>query len=335
MGYYVRHLLPALETEISSNSAYSHFRLLTFSSQKPLSQKADFLHIPYFQPFFPSIYPTPSLPFVVTVPDLIPLELPHLFPVGLKGKWNWWLQKRRLLQAKYIITISHYSKYSIVQHTGFPSDRIYSAWLGPTVQKAPIPGQKTLTAIKAKYHLPDKFVLYVGAINTNKNIPLLVTACQKLGYPLVIAGSDAVKTNVPLHPWTKDLLWLQSHLPGVQCLGFVPDVDLPYLYSLATLYCQPSLSEGFGLNVVDAMACGCPVVYALNSALIEVMDYQGQFFDANSLDSLSIALTSVWKSPVLRRKLTKAGLKRAQIFSWRQTALQTLAVYQQLANEIH
>jgi glycosyltransferase involved in cell wall biosynthesis len=334
MGYYLRHLVPALEKEIATNPDYKHFRLLTYTPPQPVPPKAHILHLPYFQPFFPSLSPLPQLPFIVTVPDLMPLDLPHLFPVGLKGSINWYLQKKRLLKAKYIITISHFSKYSITRHTTFPADRIYTTWLSAPDTYRPVTNKNQLLAVSKRYNLPPRFVLYVGDVNTSKNIPLLVKTCQILKYPLVIAGASATKSHVETNPWNRDLLWLQAHKNQVTLTGFVPDSDMPALYSLATLYCQPSLSEGFGLTPVEAMACGCPVVYAIGSSLTEVMDYQGEFFDPLSQKSLSQALTKVWTSPATQLELSKASLKRASVFSWRQTALQTLATYRLLSHEI-
>ncbi|MFA6602452.1 MAG: glycosyltransferase family 1 protein [Candidatus Shapirobacteria bacterium] len=334
MGYYLRHLVPALENEINSNPDYKCFKLLTFTPPQPILSEAHILHVPYFQPFFPSLAPVPKLPFIVTVPDLIPLELPHLFPVGIKGSINWYLQKKRLLKASYIITISHFSKYSITRHTSFPKDRIYTTWLSAPDNYHPVTDTTLLNKVKKLYHLPPRFVLYVGDINTSKNIPLLVKTCQSLNYPLVIAGAAATKSQVENNPWNKDLLWLQNHKNQVTLTGFIPDSDMPALYSLATLYCQPSLSEGFGLTPVEAMACGCPVVYAIGSSLTEVMDYQGEFFDPTSQISLSHALTAVWSSPSYQKKLSQDGLTRASVFSWRQTALQTLSTYQLLSYEI-
>ena len=188
-----------------------------------------------------------------------------------------------------------------------------------------------MASLRQKYKLPPKFILYVGDINWNKNIPTLVNVCIKLDYPLVIVGSAATQKSVPIHSWTKDLRWLQSQAihPLITLTGFVPDQDLPTLYNLATLYCQPSFAEGFGLPLVQAMACGCPIVYSQETSLPEIMSSNnGQKFNPSSSKSLQHALRKLWTNQRLRRQYVKKGLKRAKHFDWSQTAKQTLIAYQ-------
>ena len=240
-----------------------------------------------------------------------------------------------------MLTISHTSKYSIHRLTGYPLDRIYVTWPAAANHFRPETSKAKLKQIKEKYHLPDKFVLYVGDINWNKNIPRLVTACLDLKYPLVIVGSAAIKKDVSDHPWNQDLLWLQTKALAHQrtseliLTGFVPDDELPAIYSLATIYCQPSYSEGFGLPLVEAAKSGCPVIYSQEPACQEIMDYNGDFFNPYSTVDLKKSLTKVWQSQKYQRQLAKAGLKRAKIFDWKFTAIQTLSLYSQILNENH
>lgn len=290
------------------------------------------VHYPYFDPFKLTL-PFRKIPTIVTVHDLIPRQFKAHYPVGIKGEINWLIQKNRLKKADYIITDSHTSKYIIADITKYPVDKIYTIYLAASSLFKPIKDQKTLQKIKKKYQLPHKFVLYVGDINWNKNIPQLVNACLDLKYPLVIVGSAVTRKNVENHPWNQDLLWLQSIALKYQSTremvltGFVPEADLVSIYNLATVYCQPSIAEGFGLTVLEAMACGCPVCYSLTSSLEEIVDYNGQPFNPTSTTSIKKAIKTVWISPNLAKKLSLKGLKHSRTFSWRQTALQTLAVY--------
>ncbi|HBP51676.1 TPA: hypothetical protein DD455_05090, partial [Candidatus Shapirobacteria bacterium] len=222
---------------------------------------------------------------------------------------------------------SHSAKYQILDHINYPPSDIYTTYEGATSNFKKISDKKKLNLIKKKYNLPEKFVLYVGDINWNKNIPNLVKACLKLKYPLVIVGSSAVK-KAPNHPWTQDLLWLQSQKsPLIKLLGFVPDEDISYVYNLATLYCQPSYSEGFGIPLVEAMQSGTPVCYSQESCLPEIMDFNGEYFDPYLPGSLESKLVKLWSNAKLRQKYSLLGLIRAQYFSWKTTALQTLALY--------
>lgn len=325
MGYYTKNLVSSLQSEIKTNPKYRSWHLDLITDYRLPITDYNLIHYPYFDPFKLTLPPKQNIPTIVTVADLIPRQFKSHFPVGLKGELKWLIQKHRLQKADYIITISHYSKHIIKNIINYHEDRIYAIWLAAAKSFKPRPFS---AKIRQKYHLPKSFILYVGDINWNKNIPALVRCCLELQYPLVIAGLAASQKVSP-HPWTQDILWLQQQQsPFLHFLGFVPDSDLPYLFNLATLYCQPSFAEGFGLPVIEAMQSGCPVAYSQETSLPEIMDYNGEFFDPHSPPSLKQALQKLWINPALRQKYVKAGLKRAQVFNWQYTALQTLAVYE-------
>lgn len=332
VGFYTKNLVESLQKEVKSNPDYQNFSIDLIENCKFKIENYSLVHYPYFDPFKLTL-PVKKIPTIITVHDLIPRQFKAHFPVGLKGEIKWLIQKNRLKKADYIITDSHTSKYIIADITKYPVDKIYTIYLAASSLFKPIIEKKILQKIKKKYQLPDKFVLYVGDINWNKNIPRLVNACLDLKYPLVIVGTAATRKNVENHPWNQDLLWLQSIALKYQSTriltlpGFVPDADLVSIYNLATLYCQPSIAEGFGLPVLEAMACGCPVSYSLTSSLEEIVDYNGQPFNPTSTTSIKKAIKTVWTNPVLQDKLSQKGLKHSQTFSWRQAALQTLAVY--------
>ena len=326
VGYYTQNLVKALERELKYNSDYQHYQITLIEDSKSKIDDFDLIHYPYFDPFKLTLPPQPK-PYIVTCHDLIPRAFKKHFPVGIKGEIKWLIQKHRLEKANYIICPSHSAKYQILDHIHYPADRIYSTYLAASANFEKITNKIFLSKIKDKYKLPSKFILYIGDINWNKNIPSLVKACLKLKYTLVIAGSAAVK-NVPNHPWTQDILWLQSQKSSlIHLLGFVPDEELPALYNLATLYCQPSFSEGFGLPLIEAMQCGTPVCYSQESCLPEIMDFNGLYFDPYSQSSIEDSLNKMWTSKKLRQKYSKLGQIRAQFFSWKNTALQTLALY--------
>ncbi len=327
VGFYTKHLVDALQKEIKYNPDYQHYQIDLISDNQNLKSKIyDLIHYPYFDPFKLTL-PTQKKPYIVTCHDLIPRAFKKHFPVGIKGEIRWQIQKHRLQKADYIICPSHSAKYQIIDQIKYPIDRIYTTYEAASANFEKIYNQDFLTKIKNKYKLPSKFVLYVGDINWNKNIPSLVKTCLKLKYPLVIAGSAAVKP-APTHPWTKDLLWLQSQKSNlIHLLGFVPDEELPALYNLATLYCQPSYSEGFGLPLVEAMQCGTPVCYSQDSCLPEIMDFNGLHFDPYSQESMEKAFQRMWIDKKLRQKYSKLGLIRSQFFSWKNTALETLSLY--------
>jgi glycosyltransferase involved in cell wall biosynthesis len=115
--------------------------------------------------------------------------------------------------------------------------------------------------------------------------------------------------------------------PLIHRLGFVDGEDLPYLYNLATIYCQPSFAEGFGLCPLEAMQSGTPVVYSRETSIPEIMGEAGISFDPYIPSTLSKALSNLWNSPTLQKTQSKLGIKQASVFSWQQTAIQTLEIY--------
>ncbi|RLC34031.1 hypothetical protein DRH14_03830, partial [Candidatus Shapirobacteria bacterium] len=215
VGFYTKRLVPALQQQIKKNLDYQNWTIDLVQQNNLDYQKYNLIHYPYFDPFKLSI-PPKKIPTIITVHDLIPRQFKSHFPVGIKGEIKWQIQKQRLKQTDYIITDSHSSKYSIHEITKYPLDKIYSIYLAADKKFKPIPQKSNLIKTKKKYNLPTKFVLYVGDINWNKNIPQLVKSCLALNYPLVIVGSSATKTDVPQHPWTKDLIWLQKKYAQLQ-----------------------------------------------------------------------------------------------------------------------
>ncbi|MEI8067715.1 MAG: glycosyltransferase family 1 protein [Candidatus Shapirobacteria bacterium] len=328
VGYYTSNLVSALQNEIKTNPNYKNWRINLITNSSLDIRNYDLIHYPYFDPFKLTLPKKSKIPTVVTVHDLIPIEFKKEFPVGIKGNIKWLIQKVRLLQVDKILTVSNYSKNIINNITGFNKNNIFVTHLSADPTFKLFKNAKQLEEIRKKYKLPKKFVLFVGDINWNKNVPTLVKACLKLKYPLVIVGSSATKKDVPDHPWTKDLIWLQSQSSKNLILtGFVPDEDLPIIYNLATAYCQPSFAEGFGLPLVQAMQSGCPVVYSQDSCLNEIMDANGLKFNPHSQKSLEKALKQYWDNKNIREKYIKLGLKHAKSFNWKYTAIQTLALY--------
>lgn len=338
VGYYTQNLVDALQKEIETNPDYKNWSINLIKDKTLNTEGYDLIHYPYFDPFKLTLPNIKSVPTVVTVHDLIPRQFKSHFPVGLKGELKWLLQKNRLRKVSSIITVSEYSKKIINQITKYPLSKIFATHLAADNSFKPISDTQKLLKIKKQYSLPDKFVLFVGDINWNKNIPNLVKACLKNKYPLVIVGSAATKSDVPDHPWTQDLIWLQSKYQKLKnkkvkrliFTGFVSDEDLPVIYNLATIYCQPSYAEGFGLPLIQAMQSGCPVVFSRDTCLPEIMDNCGVSFNPRSIPDISSGLKKLWLNANLRQEYQKCGLQRSKNFKWEYAAKKTLKVYQSL-----
>lgn len=312
IGFYTSRLLAELETNPS-------LQLIKFEKKIPTG--VDVVHYPGFNPFqlsFPLINP---LSFLVTIHDLIPLKFPTHFPPGIKGKLKWLIQRRLLLSSAGIITDSKSSQKDILALTELPQEKIHVIYLAADKVFKP---QKPIN----KFNLPQKFVLYVGDVNYNKNLPELIQICLEKNYPLVLVGKQIVEKNYnPNHPENQALVKVQSLIQAnpnqIIPLGFVPTQDLVMLYNLATVYVQPSLAEGFGLPVLEAMACGCPALIGPANSLSEIAGSAAGEFNENNLKLY-------WQSPDLRHKMSKLGLIQATKFSWAQTAKETIKVYESI-----
>ncbi|MDZ7586225.1 MAG: glycosyltransferase family 1 protein [Patescibacteria group bacterium] len=312
IGFYTSRLIAQLQT----NPA---LQLIKFEKKAPSG--VDLIHYPGFNPFqfsFPLINP---FPFLVTIHDLIPLKFPTHFPPGIKGKLRWLIQRRLLLSSAAIITDSLSSQKDILALTEIPQKKIHVIYLAADKLFKP---QKPIN----KFSLPNKFVLYVGDVNYNKNLPELIQTCLTNNYPLVLVGKQLVEKNYdPHHPENQALVKVQSLIQAnpnkIFPLGFVPTQDLVRLYNLATVYVQPSLAEGFGLPVLEAMACGCPVLIGPADSLSEIAGPAAGEFNENNLKLY-------WQSPALRLKMSQLGLIQAAKFSWEKTAEETIKVYESI-----
>jgi alpha-1,3-rhamnosyl/mannosyltransferase len=178
--------------------------------------------------------------------------------------------------------------------------------------------------VRDSHGLPERYILYLGSNKPHKNLVRLVEAwavLQPQPLPLVVAGFwDARYPGPRQHAeelGIEEVIWL----------GPVPEQDLPALYTGATLFVFPSLYEGFGLPVLEAMACGTPVACSDSSSLPEVAGDAAILFDSTDVGDMAEAIGLLLGNPDLRQRLAKAGLQRAKRFSWQRTAKETLEVY--------
>lgn len=299
--------------------------------------KYDVFHYPNFHPYFltlPSKKPGPS---VLTVHDLIPLIYPNHYPPGIRGRFRYFLQKRRLKNIDRVITISKTSKKDIVRFLGIPAEKIDAIYLAPREIFKKLKGKKWKKEIREKYNLPKKFVLYVGDVNYNKNLLRLALAAKNVDTPLVIVGKQAKSKDFDRsHPENAQLTELLDKFGSdkeILRVGFVPDDDLVKIYNLATLYAQPSLYEGFGLPVLEAMASGTPVLASKTQALVEIADDAAYFVDPKDRKDIEKGLEGLLEDKSLRKELVKKGKKKAEEYSWEKTAKETAEVYKKVVNE--
>jgi len=299
--------------------------------------EADLLHIPYFSPFFVSLPLIIKKPFIVTVHDLIPLKYPDHFPPGVKGRVCWEIQKRLLKRSRAVLTDSKASAVDIEHFAGINTNKIHTVYLAADPIFNKINNKKILDQIVKQYKLPQRFVLYVGDINWNKNVPGLIKSCQKIRIPLVLVGKQVISESYDhQHPENQDLVKIQKIIKdypytrngfGILPLGFVPTKDLVAIYNLATVYVQPSFDEGFGLPVLEAMACGCPTVVSKYGSLPEISGDASVIVDPYNTDGITNGINKILNNDILRQQLKVKGIQQTKMFNWGKTARQTVEVY--------
>lgn len=347
VGYYAANLLKAL---LVCEDAY-RFGLLAhrpLNGQTPpgtlgqigqrFGNKSVWLqwHLPRelaaFQPavchFTNSIAPLPALPcpFVVTIHDLSLLHHSRWHP--LKSR----LVVRPLIplvarRATAVITVSETSRREIINGLNLPPDKVHAIYAAAAPHFRVIDDVVELDRVRRRYGLPGKFVLYVGTIEPRKNLVRLVRAFARqrgADQYLIIAGQ--------LGWHYADLLKVIETLgisDAVRLIGYVPDEDLPALYNLATIFAYPSIYEGFGLPVIEAMACHTPVLTSNRSSLQEIADGAALLIDPLNVEALAQGIAQLMSDAALRDTLRFAGQQRAAQFSWAKAASETMRVYDQ------
>lgn len=325
VGAYARELLEALRRHYPDDTFVT-------TSLKFDARNFDLIHIPYFDPFFLTLPSSLPLPTVVTVHDAITLKYPAHFPRGLRGQLKWKLQQRALKRVSHVITDSVASRRDLVSLVGLPEDKLSVVPLAPATDRE----TSTIEAkVKKTYSLPNRYLLYVGDVNWNKNLPGLISAFGVLADPrlhLVLVGkvfSDA--PDIPeFRAVTAAIAACGEAATRIHLLGYIPSHHLPALYRLATLYVQPSFDEGFGLPVLEAMKAQCPVVSSNQGSLPEVGGEAVAYFDPQKDGELAQIIHELLVSPAKRRKLAMAGREQIKQFTWSNTAKLTYAVYEKV-----
>ncbi|HDY68934.1 MAG TPA: glycosyltransferase family 1 protein [Candidatus Scalindua sp.] len=273
-------------------------------------------------------------PTVVVIHDLIEFNVPKKFS-WLRMFYRKFAFPVTAKRADKIITVSENSKSDIIKYCKVPPNKINVIYNG--VDKNFFSPRRELTAeIKREYRLPDKYILFVGTIDhPGKNVYSLILACRKLweeniGIKLVLIGQKGVGYEVISDTITRyDLNKYVLHLDCVE------DRDLAAIYNGAELFCFLSLYEGFGLPLIESMACGTPVIASKMSSLPEVVGDAGIIVNPCSIDEISRKIKDVLTNDVLKNKLRRKGLERAKLFSWQKAAYGTYRVLEEVSRQYH
>jgi glycosyltransferase involved in cell wall biosynthesis len=233
--------------------------------------------------------------------------------------------------ADAFIAVSNAVKADVVKHTGVDPRKVFPIHNGfDPVLFQPVRDPERLRAVREKYKLPERFILWCGQIESRKNVARLLRAFARikdeLPHQLVLAGEQRWSTRSELQ------VMQELHLEDrVLFPGWIDHGDLPAVYSLAELFAFPSLYEGFGIPLIEAMACGCPIVTANTCAPPEVLDGSGCLVDPLDVEAIAAGMKKVLLDPELRARMIARGMERSKAFGWEQCARQVLAVFDSLA----
>ena len=305
--------------------------------------KIDLFHSPDF-----TLPPTlPGVPTLLTVHDLSFIRDPDSAWPSLRAFLNKAVP-RSVRRATHVLADSRATKDDLVELFGTPPEKITVLYSGVDARFKPVRDQTEIDQVCAKYQLPRPFILSVGTLQPRKNYGRLIEAfgqvigtkhpsttprarsstallsAQDAWHLVIIGGKGWMYESIFEH--VKQLgLEGRVHFPG-----FVDDADLPALYAAADVFAYVSLYEGFGLPLLEAMACGTPVIGSKASSLPEVSGEAGLQVDPRSVDDIVRALRQMFDQPELRERSIGRGLERAQLFTWDKAARELLAIYDRI-----
>jgi glycosyltransferase involved in cell wall biosynthesis len=274
------------------------------------------------------LLPAQDMPTVLTVHDLIFERLPgHHKPLN-----RWYLHRTMPLfcrRATHIIAVSEHTRRDLIEVYGITPEKITvipeaaDARFGPVTEEA-------LDLARVSYGLPERYLLCVGTIEPRKNLERLLAAWE----PLYLAREAPPLVIVGRRGWLNEgffaALERSPARDGVIFPGWMQDGDLPAVYAAAQLFIFPSIYEGFGLPVLEAMACGAPVVCSNATSIPEVAGDAALLFDPFEPDAIRETMRTALADDALRESLRQRGYRRAAKFSWERAADETLALYRGL-----
>jgi len=256
---------------------------------------------------------------VLTMHDLFPVENPEWFSRAYSA-WYRLLIPRLLRRVAYIMASSEYTRERILCRYGLPEDKVVLCRLAHNERFAPLSDEEA-ARFREEQGLPDRYLLYVGSVEPRKNLKTLVSAWKRTlaheqGVKLVIAGGAGQKAVFNAAESGAELL----QDPTIRSLGYFSDESLPLLYGAAEAFALPSLAEGFGFPVLEAMACGTPVICSNTTSTAEVAGEAARLEPPLEAEAWTQAIDSTLSDPATQKRMRLEGLKRASGFSWSKAA---------------
>lgn len=283
----------------------------------------------YFLPHINFISLSNKCKKIITIHDLSFLKFPCYFS-WRKNIWHRFINVKKLIrQFDTVVAVSENTKQDIIQMCGVEADKIKVIYSGINENFKKITNENILDRTKKKYNLPDKFILYLGTIEPRKNIESVIHAYEKLmaenenlrDIKLVIAGGDG---------WNTDKIYKvlnsSTQKDNIIFTGYVDNNDKPALYSLAQIFVYPSYYEGFGFPVLEAMACGAPVITSFTSSLPEICGEAAVYIDPYNFNELTRAIKQILADNDLREELINQGFEQIKKYSWPKAAQEYLNI---------
>ncbi|HXY53893.1 MAG TPA: glycosyltransferase family 1 protein [Nitrospirota bacterium] len=268
-----------------------------------------------------------KIPSVLTFVDMQHEFFPQFFsPAEMKMRKEFYRPSAE--QATRIIAISGHVKSSLAERYGISPDKIDVVYLGYDERYRVYNNEDVLQTTRSKYELNRPFLYYPGATWPHKNHKTLLAALNRMTERYQFDG-QLVLTGIAKKSYS-DIIGEIKRLglgDKVKVLGYLPYEELPYLYNLARALVFPSLFEGFGIPLVEAMACGCPIACSNTTSIPEVVGDAGVFFDPTSPEDMADKIWQLWKDDERLKEMRKRGLERAKLFSWDETARKTIETY--------
>lgn len=305
----------------------SSFLFLNYPEIEKLLQGCDLFFIPNLN--FCALGPATQK--TITIHDLSYELYPNFFSVKQR-LWHQFIRPKKLIsQCHKIIADSENTKKDLQRIYQMPPEKINVIYPGLNHEfyKQIEPNHPKLKIIREKYRLPQKFILYLGTIEPRKNIIGIIEAfnlLQAINYNaeinLVIAGSKGWKNN-EIYKSAQN----SPYTDQIKFTGYIAESDKPYLYSLAELFIFPSFYEGFGFPVLEAQACGLPVIAATNSSFPEILADSAVLLNPDSISQLALGMNIILHDSSYKKSLIAKGLVNCQRFSWTKTAQKTLSYF--------
>jgi glycosyltransferase involved in cell wall biosynthesis len=270
-----------------------------------------------------------GIPTIVTIHDLIFLRYPDCYPFFDRKIYSYKFHKA-CVNSDHIIAVSECTKKDIIDYYNIPEDKISVIYQGCDESFTQPATDERKVGVQMKYHLPNRYILNVGRIEKRKNTLLIVKSMEKLpkDIHLVLVGQNT--------EYTKEIekyIQAKGLQKRVTILNNVPFADLPAIYQQAELFVYPSIYEGFGIPIIEALNSRIPVIAAANSCLEEAGGPSSIYVDASDVEALTTSIIQILYSPNLRKQMIESGIDYAERFSEKLQAEKLIKLYQEISHQ--